>query len=338
MGRHRHVQAVFSVFGDIDNDGNQDVFDGLDYPTPGKLVVTSHRQRDSRWVWQGYSQLRRFQWFWYRFCRYWWWWDSWYFLGNDFSPGRVGLQSNLVRSNAASDQSYGERLDLALTRDTKYEPSYTEFDQLAWFGLMHQKNDGRFRSVGAVSGINDLTLTTGRAIRMEGGQNLGWSDIDQEGDLNLLVGGGDQSGGRANFLFKNIIGQKRSSLAIRLIGNGRSVNRDAIGARVILRSSDWVMMREGKSSRGTYSSADTRVLHFGLGDFDGDFTLDVRWPDGIAYIYPRSMLTLKHFLVMDYSTGLGPINSAAAPYQTRFVIKWTELFLFGTFFLSSRPS
>jgi hypothetical protein len=31
----RHVQAGFFIFGDIDNDGDQDVFAGLDYPTPG---------------------------------------------------------------------------------------------------------------------------------------------------------------------------------------------------------------------------------------------------------------------------------------------------------------
>ncbi|CAF2064927.1 unnamed protein product [Rotaria magnacalcarata] len=224
------------------------------------------------------------------------------------------------------------RLDLALTRDTKYESKYTSLDQLAWFGLMQQKNDGNFESLGVISGINDLQATN-KAARMKGGQNFGWSDIDHDGDLDLLVGGRDQGGGRANFLFENIVGQRKPWLAIKLVGNGVNVNRDAIGARITLRFPHWVMMREVKSSRGTYSSADTRVLHFGLGDFDEDFTLEVRWPDRTSKTYIRNMLTLNRFITIDYDMGLQLTNAGTSCFPKKNMMYWSELSLISAFFL-----
>ena len=51
------------------------------------------------------------------------------------------------------------RLDISISRDKKYEKSYTELDQKAWFGLMWQRADGQFTSVGVQSGINAPEVT-----------------------------------------------------------------------------------------------------------------------------------------------------------------------------------
>ncbi len=220
---------------------------------------------------------------------------------------------------AIADFDNDGRVDLALTRDTKYQPKYTNFDQLAWFGLMHQKNDGSFQSLGFISGIND-PQSTDRAARMKGGQNFGWSDIDHDGDLDLLVGGRDQGGGRANFLFENIVGQDKPWLAVKLMGDGINVNRDAIGARVTLHFNNWTMMRQTKSSRGTYSSADTRVLHFGLGDFNENFLLEVNWPDKTSKTYNSNTLTLNRLITIDYDTGLNQQNRGIYHLQNKTIL------------------
>ncbi len=198
------------------------------------------------------------------------------------------------------------RLDYAVTRDNKYESSYTSPDQLAWLGLFHQEAGGKFTSLGLASGVNAADAAdAGASIpQMKAGQNLAWIDFDNDGDLDLLVGGRDHGGGRPNYLFRNTLGASNTWLAVRLTGDGAHVNRDAIGARVTLRFASWTVMREVKSSRGTYTSADSRTIHLGLGSLGCDFTLEVRWPDGTLTTLDGASLPSNHFVHIDYTSGL----------------------------------
>lgn len=214
------------------------------------------------------------------------------------------------------------RMDLSISRDRKYEtnsdgsPRYSQPDQLGWFGLMHQAAGGGFNSVGLVSGINDTANTPPELLRMKGAQNHAWSDIDHDGDLDLLVGG--RAGGRAgrpNFLFRNDIGSRNDWLAVRLVGDGDKVNRDAIGGRVALVYGDRTLLREVKSSRGTYNSMDTRVLHFGLGDLGCDFVMRVTWPDGTSIDVPGASIPRNTYLTMRYGAS-APEPVATAPTQS----------------------
>ena len=85
--------------------------------------------------------------------------------------------------------------------------------------------------------------------RMKKAQNHAWSDIDQDGDLDLLVGGRDTGGGRPNFLFRNDIGHTNRWLGFRLVGDGVTVNRDAIGTRVVSNFNETIT-RAVQSARG----------------------------------------------------------------------------------------
>jgi hypothetical protein len=232
-----------------------------------------------------------------------------YAFKNEFLARGLPFNEGDIDAGLADFDNDG-RLDYAITRDNKYESNYTTPQQLAWLGLFRQEASGDFTSLGLVSGINDMTPASPTDApvppipRMKAGQNLAWLDYDNDGDLDLLVGGRDHGGGRPNYLFENVIGASNTWLAVHLTGDGAHVNRDAIGARVSLRFPSWTVMREVKSSRGTYTSADTRTLHFGLGSLGCDFTLEVRWPDGKLTTLDGKNLPSNHFLHIDYTKGL----------------------------------
>jgi len=243
---------------DVDNDGYLDVFQtNISHPNPGDygrtwsdptvLLINGGPAA-------GYAFENRFL-------------DR----GLPFNEGDV--------DGAMVDFDNDGRMDLSMSRDKKYEGAYSAIDQKSWFGLMHQLADGTFESVGYTSGINDPGDDPFNKMKMA--QNHAWSDFDHDGDLDLLVGGRDTSGaGRPNFLFENRIGSENDWLIVWLVGDGERVNRDAIGARVVLRYGERLLMREVKSSRGMYNSMDMRSLHFGLGDLPCGFSMEVRWPDG----------------------------------------------------------
>jgi enediyne biosynthesis protein E4 len=204
---------------------------------------------------------------------------------------------------AMVDYDNDGRLDLAVTRTDKYEANFAGAEQKGWFGLFRQNADGKFSSVGLASGINDVS---GVKKRMKAGQNLAWADIDHDGDADLLVGGRDQGGGRPNFLFRNELGQKNHWLALRLEGDGQAVHRDAFGTRVTIKIGDKIVMREKKSSRGTYTSIDGSALLFGLGDFaackgsKNRATIEVRWPNGKIDTFVPSTFELDSYVKLKF--------------------------------------
>ena len=190
------------------------------------------------------------------------------------------------------------RFDLSLSRDKKYENNYDDIDQKAWFGLMHQQPNGTFSSLGPDSGINDIENEDMR--RMKNAQNHAWSDIDRDGDLDLLVGGRDTGGGRPNFLFRNDIGSQNRWMAFELVGDGEDINRDAIGARVTVNFDNESIVREKKSSRGMYNSEDTRALHFGIGDRSCATSIEVRWPNGETFSLDMETVTEGSYVRIGY--------------------------------------
>ena len=257
------------------------------------------------------------------------------------------------------------RLDISLSRDKKYEGSYSDVEQKAWFGLFRQLDTGAFQSLGPVSGINrlDATLTASLAtctgdgectvagetclrgacrhacttdsdcpsademcgvwwktdnsgserfcklkLLMKNAQNHVWADFDNDGDMDLLVGGRDTGGGRPNYLFRNEIGHKNRWITLRLQGNGTTVNRDAIGARVTITANGRSITREVRSSRGMYNSMDTRALHFGLGDISCQWTLTVRWPDGTTQALDASQFQEQRIWRLIYPKTVAPLK------------------------------
>jgi len=206
---------------------------------------------------------------------------------------------------AIVDYDNDGRLDLAVTRTDKYEASYTDPEQKGYFGLFHQREDGTFTSVGLASGINDMAEGGKRG---KAGQNLAFADLDHDGDADLLFGARDMGGGRANLLFENTVGQSNGWLAVQVRGDGKAVHTDAFGTKVTVKIGDRVIVREKKSSRGTYDSIDGSSLLFGLGaascvDGKNAATLEVRWPDGKIERFEKDTFSLRTYVKLVYGTG-----------------------------------
>lgn len=195
------------------------------------------------------------------------------------------------------------RLDLSVTRTDKYEASFSDPEQKGYFGLFQQGADGQFKSFGLVSGVNDLAAGGKRG---KAGQNLAWADIDHDGDPDLLFGARDMGGGRANLLFENTVGQDNTWLALQVRGDGVKVHTDAFGTKVTVRIGDRVIVREKKSSRGTYDSIDGSTMLFGLGGAAAcaggrnAARIEIRWPDGTVEKYGPEAFSLRSYVRAKY--------------------------------------
>ena len=98
-----------------------------------------------------------------------------------------------------------------------------------------------------------------------------WADFDNDGDLDLATAGK---------LFENQAGNNHW-LKVRLIGDGKAVNRSAIGAQVRIRFKDRVLTRQIEAGTGQGNQNDL-TLHFGLGRRTGPVDLEISWPNGVS--------------------------------------------------------
>jgi hypothetical protein len=84
---------------------------------------------------------------------------------------------------------------------------------------------------------------------------------------------------------------------------GHRSNRDAIGARVTVRTGELSQVWEIKRTVGIYSCSDPRA-HFGLGEALKADLVRVRWPSGKVDEF-RDVAADRHYLV-DEEKGLSP--------------------------------
>jgi len=131
--------------------------------------------------------------------------------------------------------------------------------------LLQNDGTGKFKDVALASG-------PGFALRKPS-RSLSAGDIDNDGDLDLVIG----NVGQTPDLLRNDGGNRRNSLLIRTVGS--KSNRDGIGARLKLTDGGKVLLREVKAGSSYLSQSDLRV-HFGMGEASRSERLEVRWPSG----------------------------------------------------------
>jgi hypothetical protein len=131
--------------------------------------------------------------------------------------------------------------------------------------LLENDGKGKFRDAGPASG-------PGFALKKPS-RSLSAADIDNDGDLDLLIG----NVGQTPDLLRNDGGNRSNALLVRTIGS--KSNRDAIGARLKLTVRGKTLMREIKAGSSYLSQSDLRV-HFGMGNAPRAEQLEIRWPSG----------------------------------------------------------
>ena len=155
--------------------------------------------------------------------------------------------------------------------------------------------DGQFGNISAVSGID----------YPDDGRSLVIVDWDQDGDLDMWTT--NRTAPRLRFLRNN--GRHTGHfVALRLVGNGTTTNRDAVGARIEMitapaaSSPQITTLRAGEG----FISQNSKWIHFGLGDATEVGQIVVHWPGGEIERFTGMAVDKRYVLVQ----GSGRANEA----------------------------
>ena len=122
-------------------------------------------------------------------------------------------------------------------------------------------------------GINFSEIPDATIAQRKVSRGTAFGDIDNDGDVDVVISNLKDS----PTVLRNDGGNASRWLSVKLIGT--HCNRDAIGARVTVVSGGLTQIREVKSGSGYISQNDLR-LHFGLADATRVDMLKVRWRCG----------------------------------------------------------
>ena len=150
--------------------------------------------------------------------------------------------------------------------------------------------DGRFVDTSAVCGLDQIDDS--RAIAV-----VDW-DFDGRQDLWIT----NRTAPWLRFQ-RNDVDTGHHWLSLRLRGNGRTTNSDAIGARVnvTLAGTNETRIRTLRAGDG-FLSQSSKWLHFGLGSVGQPPSVVVRWPDGTRETFTG--LDADGFFVLTQGSGL----------------------------------
>ena len=146
--------------------------------------------------------------------------------------------------------------------------NWPKIGNMTWSGYQKKKFyrniDGHaFKEMSAAAGVDND----------KDGRGIAVADFDNDGRLDFFQANADQE----PLLYRNITTGAGHWIELKLVGS--KSNRDAIGARVTVKTTARTMMREVDGGNG-YAGQSTQRLHFGLGGQTAVQSIEVRWPSG----------------------------------------------------------
>jgi hypothetical protein len=137
----------------------------------------------------------------------------------------------------------------------------------------------------------DVSTSAGPPFtRPEAGRGLATGDLDGDGRLDAVI---SNNNSRPTIL-KNVTKDSGRSITLRLLG--RHGDRHAYGAKVVLKTAAGKRLRAYTDTSGSYLSASSPLLHFGLGA-DHVVEIQIRWPGGavskVTDVPPDPILDFK---------------------------------------------
>jgi len=160
---------------------------------------------------------------------------------------------------------------------------------------------------GGAPGFADASAVSGLDLA-DDGRAAARVDWDQDGSLDLWVT--NRSGPRLRF-FRNRGVDAGGFVALRL--EGRTCNRDAIGARVELTLANGARQVETLRAGEGYLAQSSKWLHFGLGQDPDVTSVTVRWPGGAAEIFDGVAAGGRYHLVQGTSLAEAWTRPGVAP-------------------------
>lgn len=131
--------------------------------------------------------------------------------------------------------------------------------------LFRNNGDETFTNVSQEAGIAALPLRVGRGAA--------FGDYDNDGDVDIFI----VNNHAPPTLLRNEGGNRSNWVYVKLVGTG--ANRDAIGAKIQVKTADQTQVREIYAGE-SYMSANSFVAKFGVGDATQIETLQVTWQNG----------------------------------------------------------
>ncbi len=115
------------------------------------------------------------------------------------------------------------------------------------------------------------------------------ADLDNDGRLDVVLTRNNEPVG----IYRNVWSQAGNWVGIFLVG--RTGNRDAVGARLIVESRTGIVLDERKAGSSYLTSGDPR-MHFGLGKAEQAERVTVRWPGGATEVFENLAAGTYHTL------------------------------------------